>query len=189
MTSMKESDELLVTLALAGDQDAYTELYRRMLPQLKWVAWKMLRRRLPEEQEDFVQEAAARVFIKLDSFRGESTFRTWSEKVAVKMALMYLRHAKDMSKYFVLDSEAYVDSEVGSVEERGYAAVEARILVEKLICHLDTSPARRQIVEAHFLGGLEFKEIAMLRNTSVGNAKSACSRGIADLRVISADGF
>ena len=178
------SDELVVTLALAGDQDAYTELYRRMLPQLKWVAWKMLRL-FPDEQEDFVQEAAGHVLIKLDSFRGESTFRTWSEKVAVKMALMYLRHAKDMSKYFVLDSEAYIDSEVGSVEERGYATVEAQILVEKLIRHLDTSPARRQIVEAHFLDGLEFKEIARLRNTSVGNTKSACSRGIGELRASS----
>jgi RNA polymerase sigma factor (sigma-70 family) len=49
--------------------------------------------------EDFVQEALLKILAGLDSFRGESRFTTWAQKVAVHVALTELRrrHWRDVS--------------------------------------------------------------------------------------------
>jgi RNA polymerase sigma-70 factor (ECF subfamily) len=41
--------------------------------------------------EDFAQEALLRILAGLDSFRGESRFTTWAQKIAVRVALTELR--------------------------------------------------------------------------------------------------
>ncbi len=49
--------------------------------------------------EDFVQEALLRILDNLDSFRGESRFTTWAQKIAVRVAFSELRRRrwKDVS--------------------------------------------------------------------------------------------
>ena len=44
--------------------------------------------------EDFVQEALLRILDALDSFRGESRFTTWAQKIAVHVALTELRRRR-----------------------------------------------------------------------------------------------
>jgi RNA polymerase sigma-70 factor (ECF subfamily) len=41
--------------------------------------------------EDFVQDALLKILAGLDSFRGESRFTTWAQKIAVRVALTELR--------------------------------------------------------------------------------------------------
>jgi RNA polymerase sigma-70 factor (ECF subfamily) len=41
--------------------------------------------------EDFAQEALLKILAGLDSFRGESRFTTWAQKIAVRVALTELR--------------------------------------------------------------------------------------------------
>jgi RNA polymerase sigma factor (sigma-70 family) len=44
--------------------------------------------------EDFTQSALMRILDNLDSFRGESMFTTWAQKVAVRVALTELRRQR-----------------------------------------------------------------------------------------------
>ncbi len=44
--------------------------------------------------EDFVQVALTRILDNLDSFRGESAFTTWAQKIAVRVALTELRRQR-----------------------------------------------------------------------------------------------
>jgi len=44
--------------------------------------------------EDFVQEALLKILDNLDSFRGESRFTTWAQKIAVRVALSELRRKR-----------------------------------------------------------------------------------------------
>ena len=44
--------------------------------------------------EDFAQVALTRILDNLDSFRGESMFTTWAQKVAVRVALTELRRQR-----------------------------------------------------------------------------------------------
>ena len=41
--------------------------------------------------EDFAQDALLKILAGLDSFRGESRFTTWAQKIAVRVALTELR--------------------------------------------------------------------------------------------------
>ncbi|GAB5520847.1 MAG: RNA polymerase sigma factor [Rhodothermales bacterium] len=44
--------------------------------------------------EDFVQDALLKILDNLDSFRGESRFTTWAQKIAVRVALSELRRKR-----------------------------------------------------------------------------------------------
>jgi RNA polymerase sigma-70 factor (ECF subfamily) len=45
----------------------------------------------PQEAEDLTEEAFLRVFQKISTFRGESAFSTWLQRLAVNVVLMHLR--------------------------------------------------------------------------------------------------
>ena len=47
--------------------------------------------RTKEDAEDVVQESFQRVFIHLESFKGDSRFSTWLCRIAMNSALMRLR--------------------------------------------------------------------------------------------------
>ena len=44
--------------------------------------------------EDFAQDAILKIIDALDSFRGESRFTTWAQKIAVRTALTELRRKR-----------------------------------------------------------------------------------------------
>jgi len=47
-----------------------------------------------DDLEDFVQEALLRTLAALDTFRGESRFTTWAQKIAVHVAFTELRRKR-----------------------------------------------------------------------------------------------
>ena len=48
----------------------------------------------PQDVDDFVQDALLRILDKLDTFRGESRFLTWAQKIAVHLAISELRRLR-----------------------------------------------------------------------------------------------
>ncbi len=64
-----------------------------------------VRRGLNETAEDFAQEALIKIMARFDTFRGESRFTTWAQKVAVLTASTELRRKRwrDVSLQEVLD--------------------------------------------------------------------------------------
>ena len=64
-----------------------------------------VRQGLNEAAEDFAQEALIKIMANLDTFRGESRFTTWAQKIAVLTASTELRRKRwrDVSLQEVLD--------------------------------------------------------------------------------------
>jgi RNA polymerase sigma-70 factor, ECF subfamily len=64
-----------------------------------------VRQGLNEAAEDFAQEALIKITANLDTFRGESQFTTWAQKIAVRTASTELRRKRwrDVSLQEVLD--------------------------------------------------------------------------------------
>jgi len=64
-----------------------------------------VRQGLEEAAEDFAQEALIKILAGLDTFRGESRFTTWAQKIAVLTASTELRRRRwrDVSLQEVLD--------------------------------------------------------------------------------------
>jgi RNA polymerase sigma-70 factor (ECF subfamily) len=87
--------------------------------------------------EDFVQDALLRILDNLDSFRGESRFTTWAQKIAVRVGLTELRRRRwrDVS----LDK---------MVESQGLDFV-PDVLVDQ------SAPPDQQVVQRNFLDTLQ----------------------------------
>ena len=69
------SDHALAAAYRAGDEGAAAELVRRHAPALGRFLYSSGANR--DEIDDLVQEALFRAFRRLDSWRGEASFRSW----------------------------------------------------------------------------------------------------------------
>ncbi len=88
-TEGPDSDEALAARAQAGERDALEQLLVRHRPWIFNLAIRMLRQRTGTQ--DATQEILLRVLRSLDSFRGESRFRTWLYRVAANHLLNFRR--------------------------------------------------------------------------------------------------
>ncbi len=73
-------DDRLVALAKAGRIEAFEELVDRHRDVMYRVALRMCGEK--EDAEDTLQEAFVKAFMFLESFRGDSSFRTWLFRIA-----------------------------------------------------------------------------------------------------------
>jgi RNA polymerase sigma-70 factor (ECF subfamily) len=69
--------------------------------------------------EDFAQEAMVKILANLNSFRGESRFTTWAQKIGVRVAFTELRRLRwrDVSLDEVLEQHEETGSRVGAFAE------------------------------------------------------------------------
>ncbi len=79
----------LVARAQRGEEAAFTALFDAYKRSVYGLCLRMTGS--PREAEDFTEEAFLRVFRKISTFRGESAFSTWLQRLAVKVLLMHLR--------------------------------------------------------------------------------------------------
>lgn len=83
----------------AAEPEAIADLRAALLRGLRAALAGRVSGDLETISEDFVQEALLKVMGSLDSFRGESRFLTWAQKIAIHVALSDLRRKrwKDVS--------------------------------------------------------------------------------------------
>ena len=79
------TDEQLIPLVIAGDQQAFAALYQRYTRLLQTVLLRSLND--PEAVQEVLQDAFLRAFRKMDHFRGESKFSTWLCRIAISIAI------------------------------------------------------------------------------------------------------
>jgi RNA polymerase sigma-70 factor (ECF subfamily) len=84
------TDGELIELGRRGDVAAVGELFERHYEISLRVARRILR--CEAESQDAVQAAYCAAFEHLDTFRGDSSFRTWITRIVVNRCLMAMRH-------------------------------------------------------------------------------------------------
>src|SRR5271156_660256 len=88
-------DEMeLIAAARQGNQDAFAELHRRHIRYVRAIGRSILRSR---DLDDMCQETFLLAFMRLDSFEGNSQFRTWITRIAINRCLMMLRKRRQAS--------------------------------------------------------------------------------------------
>ncbi|MEE9414868.1 MAG: RNA polymerase sigma factor [Acidimicrobiales bacterium] len=86
------SDDALVDLARAGDQEAFEELVRRTYTDTYALALKLTGD--PEDARDVAQDVYLRAFKALRRFRGEAKFSTWLYRITANCAATQLGRRK-----------------------------------------------------------------------------------------------
>jgi RNA polymerase sigma-70 factor (ECF subfamily) len=92
-TKPRTNEEWLRSLR-AQAPEALEELRRILIRGLQAALSYKVNGDLEPLAEDFAQEALLKVLNNLDTFRGESRFTTWAQKIAVHIALSELRRRR-----------------------------------------------------------------------------------------------
>src|SRR5215510_15844 len=95
-----EDLELAVTAAVSGDKQAEERLLDAIQDGIYELALRMLGH--PADAEDAAQEILVIVLTHLGSFRGESAFRTWVWRIAVRHLARARRGRREVVTFEVL---------------------------------------------------------------------------------------
>lgn len=83
------SNEALLQEAQQGAPRFLDELLRRHYSRMHRTILRIVKH--AENAQDITQESLIHAFLNFESFRGESTFGTWTTRIAINAALMHLR--------------------------------------------------------------------------------------------------
>lgn len=158
-----EIDRALIARWNGGDQRAATMLVERHAPSLARFVGSLGVITAPEE---IVQDTFVRAFGSLDSFRGDSTFRTWLLTISRNLLRDRQRgrkrarlHVEVQDDDLVSSSDALEGAVASETERRLRSAVET------------LSPLQRSIFTLRVTEGLSYKEIAIAVGSTEGAAR------------------
>lgn len=131
------------------------------------------------EAEDLSQDVFVQVFRKLDTFRGESTFKTWLHRVTINQVLMHFRKNRRRKEQTTEDGEL-PEQAIKRRNEFASFPILDRITLDEAIAKL--APGYRAVFTLHDAEGLEHIEIASILGCSVGTTKSQLHKARMKLR-------
>lgn len=163
------TDAELLAAHIAGDPDAFTELFGRYRRVLAGLAGQ--RCRSPEDVDDVLQESMLAAHRGAGGFRHQAAVRSWLHRIVANACVD--RHRANTRHATVPLDEALLP-----VTDRT-AAVDTALLVHEALADLPV-PQRATIVAVDMYG-LTVAETARLLGVSEGTVKSRRSRARARL--------
>ena len=164
------ADKLLIELTLAGRQDCFSALMDRHMDYVR----RSINGLIPNtsDAEDVAQEVQLKVWMKLFSFRSDSSFRTWMVRIAINESLQWRRTAKRRRQRDAEELDGLTASTESAFE--AYAREEAANALRRAIHQL---PSKfRQIVVLRDVSGLTTNEAAKSLNSSPQSIKTRLFR-------------
>ena len=158
-------DRADVALASDGDHAAFARLYRRHVPRVTSLATWLLD---AGEADDAVQEVFIRVWQKLHTFAGQSSFGTWLHRVAVNLMLRRRQRLGVARKRHLDDADA-LELVAGPVERP-----DLRVAIERAVEKLPNGA--REVFVLHDMEGYKHHEIAELLEVDAGTSRSQLHR-------------
>ncbi len=174
-SSASVSDAELIELALDGDRAAFGTLVERYQQVVFRAALAALRSR--EDAEEVAQDALLLAYRRLETFRGEASFKTWILTITWNRAMDRRRRLGEWLHRFSGRDESH-DIDVASgapSRETTLIAEESRREVRRL---LRTLPARyRDALLLSVSGDHTFEEIGRMLGIPTGTAKWRAMEG------------
>lgn len=156
------TNEQLVPMALAGDQDAYTQLYARLTPIVKRLGIRLFGQSV--DADEFQCDALSKILMNIAKFNNGSQLTTWATRVAMNVGYEKMRRRKVHSCVVSLDdlsSNEDVDSTIGSTladARDDYARSDAATDLQKILPAL--RPKHRAMLMDKYINGLTNVELA-----------------------------
>jgi RNA polymerase sigma-70 factor (ECF subfamily) len=174
----EQPEEILISLAKAGNENAYKELMRRSWEICMRVATCSLGNR--EDALDEVQDAFWKAYLHLNTFNQQSKFSTWVARIVINHCLMRLREKKRlrMVPYEVVgpSGEEFTLHEAIDTENPEDLLGGAELL-KAVSYELKRIPVLLRVpLELRYIHGLQLAEVAQRLNITVAAAKSRLHR-------------
>jgi len=92
--AQRSNTEWLADLKGPNQESAITDLRKILTRGLTYSLSSRISGDLESVVDDFVQDSLLRILDKIDTFRGESKFTTWAQKIAVRVAYTEMRRQR-----------------------------------------------------------------------------------------------
>lgn len=174
-------DNQLVELCRGGDNTAFDVLVLRHQDRLFHSLVAMLK--TPDDALDIAQAALLQAHRKLDTFRGDSAFYSWLYRIAMNLALSWLRKQKSPTVSLdMLHEQSGYEQVANDHDNQPLANLlrdEHRRVVRETLAELPDE-FRTVLVMKEF-DGLRYEEIASLIEVPIGTVRSRIHRGRSEL--------
>lgn len=170
-----DPDRELVARFRQGDKRAFDELVLARRDAIAAVVRRYVKN--DADTDEITQRAFLAAYEKIDSFRGESSFKTWLFRIAVNLALNHIRGGAKMADATGVDDIAAFTNGLGT--ERLVAA-EVWTKVQERLHQLP--PKQRLVVELRLFHDMTFKEVSAIADCSEDSAKVNFHHGVKKLR-------
>jgi RNA polymerase sigma-70 factor, ECF subfamily len=171
----RPSDAELLRRHVAGDSEAFGELFRRHRDRLWAVALRTACD--PEEAADALQDAMVSAFRRAADFRGESAVTTWLHRIVVNASLDRMRRRAARPALPVADEQAF--EALAAQGSDAARATDTKLDIDAALRVLP--PEQRTALVLVDMLGYSVNDAAAIMNTSTGTIKSRCARGRARL--------
>lgn len=172
-------DYMVVKRAIAGDEKAYSELFKRYKDSVYFMVLKMVNNRT--DAEDLMFEAFEKAFANLNYYSPQFAFSTWLFKIASNNTIDFIRKKKALI--------VSLDKDDINPEDRGYInSIQADVLtpVEETIRAQRADFMRekvsmlkgryRRLIELRYFDELSYEEIAQELAIPLGTVKAQLFR-------------
>lgn len=176
-------ERALVSRSRGGDEAAFGELFDTHKRRVYSLCLRITGSEA--DAEELTQDTFLRVFRKIDSFRGQSTFYTWLHRLAINQVLMHLRKKRLQSislEEVSRSSEQHRGTWEYSQDDRQLTGTTDRIALNKAAADLPCG--YRTAFVLHDVEGYQHHEIARMLNWSVGASKSQLHKARRSLRAL-----
>lgn len=160
-----------VARAAAGDAGAFEAVYRTHLPRVHSLVRRMTAGR---DADELTQDVFVRLWQKLGTFRGDSSFTTWLHRLAVNVVIERFR-TDQVRRARMHDGEDIFEVLPGPAQSRDLG-MDFEAALEKL------PDGAREIFVLHDVEGYKHHEIATLLEISAGTSKAQLHRARMMLR-------
>lgn len=167
----RSSEEWLTALRGAPDDQALIDLRARLIRGLRFALADRLGADPEAVLEDFAQESLLKILRSLDSFRGESQFTTWAQKIAVRVALTELRRRRwqDVSLEELqppgMETEPIELADPAPRSEQQVTRSTIMLMMQRLM-QVELTDRQRQAMQAVMINGMPLEEAARRMGTN-----------------------
>lgn len=168
MSVTASSDAELITAHIAGDRQAFSELFSRHRDRLWSVALRTMRDQ--DEAADALQDAMISAFRNARSFRAESQVTTWLHRIVVNACLDRIRRRQARPTVPLPETGPAEPAHPGDA----FAERETRMVVRDALAELPED--QRAAIVLVDIEGYPVSETAAMLDVAEGTVKSRCAR-------------
>ncbi len=169
----RTNEEWVEALRDPVSEDALTDLRNILLRGLRASLSNRVKTDLDAITEDFAQEALIKILKSVDTFRGESRFTTWAQKIAIHVAFTELRRRrwKDISLQDIVETpegDEYTPAiltDPSTSPELETTQHDIMAIVAELI-ETELTERQRTAMMAVLQGGMPMEEVALRLGTN-----------------------
>ena len=164
-------DYKIVKNAIAGDEKAYAELFKRYKDSVYFMILKMVNNRT--DAEDLMFEAFEKAFSSLNYYSPQFAFSTWLFKIASNNTIDFIRKRKTLTVSLDKDDINSIPADIRTPDEEAIRSQRADFMREKVSM---LKGRYRRLIELRYFDEFSYEEIADELAIPLGTVKAQLFR-------------